>query len=355
MIEKYKVQGVRCRLFCTLSILILAILFPALQSEGREVTDAFGRKFVVSSRPQKVYSTSPPMTYLLYAIDPSMLAGLNNAVREHEKKYLRKEMKTLPILGGWFGQSNTPNIEMILKTKPDIVVVQNFGSVFNARVNQALLKSVPGPVVSVELVTVSDYPRSILYLGSLLGREARAKKLAAYAEKTIAEMKSFRARIPEHKKVSVYYAEGVDGLNTECDVSKRSELINLAGGNNVHHCVIRDAYGMEKVSFEQVMLYNPDVILVFEKAFFQSIFNDSRWQRIRAVKNKRVYLIPNQPFNWFDRPPSFMRLLGVKWLANVLYPDYYRGSVVKDSQRFFKLFLSVDLSDKDATSLIQSR
>ncbi len=60
--------------------------------------------------------------------------------------------------------------------------------------------------------------------------------------------------------------------------------------------------GMEKISFEQVMLYNPDVILVMENVFYKEVFSDPRWQRIKAVKNKKVYLIPNQPFNWFDRP-----------------------------------------------------
>lgn len=343
------------RVLCALTVVILAVLVPAVQSHGREITDVFGRKFSIPDRPQKVFSASPPMTNLLYAIDPSMLAGLNVPVREHEKQYLRKEMQSLPVLGGWFGQANTPNIEMILKVKPEVIIVQKFGSAVSSMVNETVMKAVPTPVVSVKLATVFDYPEVTLYLGRLLGREARAKKLAAYAQKTIADMKSFAASIPEKKKVSVYYAEGVDGLNTDCDVSMHTELINLSGGRNVHHCEARDMYGMEKISFEQVMLYNPDVILVFEDAFYRAIFADSRWQMLRAVKNKKVYLIPNQPFNWFDRPPSFMRLLGAKWLANLLYPERYRTNIVKETQQFFRLFLGVDLTAEEAGRLVQAR
>jgi iron complex transport system substrate-binding protein len=74
------------------------------------------------------------------------------------------------------------------------------------------------------------------------------------------------------------------------------------------------------------------------------------------VRNKKVYLIPNQPFNWFDRPPSFMRLLGAKWVAHRLYPESYgAGILTRETQAFFKLFLRVDLTAKEAESLVQSR
>jgi len=337
------------------AICFFVALALATQSQAKEITDMFGRKFSIADRPKKVYSASPPMTNLLYAIDPSMLAGLTVPVREWEKKYLDKRMLSLPVLGGWYGQGNTPNIEMVMKVMPEVIVVQNFCSSSNASVNETVLKAVPSPLVSVKISTVLDYPEAILYLGRLLGREQRAKKLAAYAQKTIADIKGFTAGMPEEKKVSVYYAEGMNGLNTDCDTSMHTELINLTGGRNVHRCKNRDMFGMEKISFEQVMLYNPDVILVFENVFYRTIFVDSRWQQIKAVRNKRVYLIPNQPFNWFDRPPSFMRLLGAKWLANLLYPERYRIDIVKEVREFFRLFLGVELTAEEAERLARAR
>jgi iron complex transport system substrate-binding protein len=335
------------------ALCLLMILAFAGQSRAREITDMFGRKFSIADRLQKVYSASPPTTNLLYAIDPGILAGLNAPLRENEKRYLRKEIQSLPVLGGWFGQANTPNIEMILKAKPELVVVQKFGSAFTSKTNEMIMKSVPAPVVSVKLRTIFDYPEAILFLGGLLGREARGRELASYAQRTISDMTVFAAATPAPKRVSVYYAEGVDGLNTDCDASMHTELINLTGGRNVHHCEARDVYGMEKVNLEQIMLYDPEVILVMEVSFFNRIFSDRRWQQIRAVKNKRVYLIPNQPFNWFDRPPSFMRLLGAKWLANLLYPERYRIDIVKEARQFYKLFLGVDLTAEEARRLVQ--
>jgi iron complex transport system substrate-binding protein len=338
---------------CALTVVIFTVLAPAAQSQGRVITDMFGKKVSVPDRPQKVYSGSPPVTYMLYTLDPSMLAGLNFPVREWEKRYLRKSMQELPILGGWFGQGEVPNLEMILKINPEIVLVSKHDSAMNDKIDETM-KMVPMPVINVTLDTLSDYPGAFLYLGRVLGRKERAEKLAAYARRTISEMADLEASIPVRKKVSVYYAEGVDGLSTECDSSQHAELISLSGGRNVHRCRTGNLYGMEKISLEQVMLYNPEVMLVMENVFYRAVFSDARWQRVKAVRDKRVYLIPKQPFNWFDRPPSFMRLLGAKWLANLLYPKRYPINTVKEVRRFFRLYLDVELTAEEAERLVRA-
>jgi iron complex transport system substrate-binding protein len=334
-------------------VFLLVLTGLGTLADAREITDTFGRKFSVPDRPQRVYSASPPVTYMLYAIDPSMLAGLNFPVREWEKKYLDKRMQDLPILGGWFGQAQTPNLEAVLKAKPEIIVMMKMGGALRSKTDETVMKTMPMAVVQVALDRLSDYPEAFLYLGTLLGREARAKTLASYARKTISEMAELASAIPDQRRVSVYYAEGVDGLSTDCDTSEHAELINLVGGRNVHHCEERDLYGLESISLEQVILYNPDVILVKEPVFFKAVFSDPRWQRIRAVKAGRVYLIPYEPFNWFDRPPSFMRLLGAKWLAGLLYPERYRADMTHETQEFFRLFLGVSLSVQETREILR--
>ncbi|OPY72662.1 MAG: High-affinity heme uptake system protein IsdE precursor [Syntrophorhabdus sp. PtaU1.Bin058] len=343
----------RCRCILRLfAVFLLMALACTTHSQGREITDMFGKKVPVPDRPQRVFSTSPPITYMLYAIDPSMLVGLNFPVREWEKRYLRKEMQALPVLGGWFGQGATPNLEMVLKVNPEIVIVSKHDSAMNDKVDNAM-RMMPMPVVNVILDSIFDYSEAFRYLGRVLGRGARAEELAVYTRRTLSEATSLAGSVPVQKRVSVYYAEGVDGLSTECDSSQHAELIPLVGGHNVHHCKSGDLFGMDKISLEQIMLYNPEVILVMEGVFYGKVFSDPRWQRIKAVRNKRVYLIPNQPFNWFDRPPSFMRLLGVKWLANLLYPERYRIDIVKEVRAFFKLFLGVELTAEEAKRMME--
>ncbi|MDD2337784.1 MAG: ABC transporter substrate-binding protein [Geobacteraceae bacterium] len=333
----------------TIGLLVAACLEPCV--EAREITDMFGRHFPLPDRVHKVYSASPPDTFLLYAIDPTMLAGLNFPVREKDKRFMHKQVLRLPLIGGTFGEASTPNMEMLFRLDPEMVVVSNDETALSLRVNQRM-KMLKRPVLEMTLARPSDYPEAFLYMGRIIGREERGKKLSDYCRKTLAQAAAFSRSIPNNKKVSVYLAEGVDGLTTECDESRHSELITLAGGANVHRCKARDLFGMEKVSLEQVLIYNPEVILAMDKGFYRRVWNDPRWRRVRAVRNKKVYLIPDQPLNWFDRPPTFMRFIGLKWVMKCLYPKEYRIDIIGESRDFYQLFLGIDVSEGEMKKII---
>lgn len=238
-------------------------------------------------------------------------------------------------------------METFLKVKPDVVIAELCdGMSLNAKAEEVLRKN-GIPVIYVKVDTTRDYPEAFLFLGKLLGREKRAQALSSYGKAAFSEIERVVASLPQSRKRSrVYYAEGVSGLFTECQTSFHAELIELTGAENVHFCS-RGGFkvkGKEAVNLEQVLRYDPDVIIAAEPLFYRSVLQDGRWQNIKAVKTRRVYLTPCLLFNWFDRPPSFMRLLGMKWLAHRLYPDAYRIDIVKEAQAFYRLFLHVEIS-----------
>ena len=137
----------------------------------------------------------------------------------------------------------------------------------------------------------------------------------------------------------MYLAEGKDGLRTECDDSLHVHLLKLAGDLNVHRCHTSCHKGYEPVTLEQVTAYNPDVIIAQDRDFFEKVQSDAAWSKIKAVREGRVYMVPKQPFNWFDRPPSFMRILGLKWLMTRLYPNDYRIDLTARQSLFSTFFL----------------
>lgn len=47
-----------------------------------------------------------------------------------------------------------------------------------------------------------------------------------------------------------------------------------------------------------------------------------------------------------------MRLLGLKWMANHLYPSAYPIDLVAETQRFYQLFLNVTLDEAAARRLL---
>jgi iron complex transport system substrate-binding protein len=334
-------------------IMFLALAAVAARlAVAREITDMAGHMVTLPDSIRKVYAPSPYGSYIMYSVDPSMLSGLNLPIKDEDRKYFPKEVQGLPLIGSLGGQGMAANIEVLLKAKPDLLIMWSAKrSAINAKTEETL-KKLNVPFVYAVAENLYDYPAVYRFLGKILGREEKTERLASYCQKTLADAKATVDRIPVAKRPTVYYAEGVDGLSTECDDSIHVELLRMAGDTNVHRCHTSSHMGMEKVSLEQVMLYNPDVIVAQEKTFFDKVPGDPRWQAIKAVKEGRVYLIPRAPFNWFDRPPSFMRILGLKWLVGCLYPAEQKGDMVKEAKEFYKLFLGVDLSNTEIENIM---
>ncbi|MDD3597624.1 MAG: ABC transporter substrate-binding protein, partial [Sulfuricurvum sp.] len=126
-------------------------------------------------------------------------------------------------------------------------------------------------------------------------------------------------------------------LSSECDGSFHLEPFNYSGAKNALNCRMTSNYGMEKISLENIMLADPDVIVAMEKEFADSLRTNSKWQSLRAVKSGRILTVPSEPFNYISRPPSFMRLMGIRWLIHAFYPDLI-GPIDQEQQRFEKLF-----------------
>ncbi|MCE5335845.1 MAG: ABC transporter substrate-binding protein [Desulfobacteraceae bacterium] len=322
-------------------------------AEGREILDMAGRRVSVPDAITKAYGATPPATYMIYALDPGLLAGLNYPFAALEKRYLKPSVASLPVIGGWFGQGRTPNLETLLAVRPEVMV----GWIWPGQTANEKIEQVAGqlrmPLFYIRLDTLTDYPEAFRSLGDLLRLEKRAEELSDYASRAIQTIVPVAAAIPDEEKVSVYYAEAPDGLSSECDRSPHAELINLAGGRNVYRCAPKNDFGMERISIEQVMAADPEVILAQEKEFADHVYDDPRWRHIRAVKNRRVHLIPKAPFNWFDRPPSFMRLLGVKWLANVLYPERFPLDLSREIGEFYDLFLGLKLDERELAEVLR--
>lgn len=335
-------------------VLALALwLATAVAAQARLITDMTGRAVRVPDRITRVYATSPPATYLLYAIDPGLLVGLNNPPGGPERQFLAPAVRTLPVIGSSVGQGKNLNSELLLKARPDIILVWSWPQPeINARYER-LFRQLGIPVVEVRIDTLRDYPAAFTFLGELLGRRERAASLRRYAEETLRAVDRAVGGIAPGERPAVYYAEGTDGLATEREGSFHAELIGLAGGRNVHRGEALDHYGMEKVALEQVLLYNPQVILAQDGQFLATAARDRRWQAIRAVSEGRVYRIPRLPFNWFDRPPSFMRLLGLRWLANRLHPERFHFAPVAETRRFYRLFLGVEPTDRQLAEILR--
>ena len=343
---------------------ILCLLFISLNisfAMTNEQIDEFISKNSVDIQtlngvPNKVYASNPPLLFLLYAVAPEKVSGINSSFGKREKPYLKESMINQPVVGGFFGQGKIPNMEMLLKLDPDLILV-NSDSKNTQKKFKETLGGINKPMLYLKGYELEDYIDSLEVLGKILDKQDRVKKLIEYSKKTMDISKELNEYIVKNSvvKPKIYYAEDPDGLATECEGSWHTRLIELSGAENVHKCSGNPdatAYGHIKIRFEHVAEYYPYIILIFEKSFYDKIYDDPKWQILKAVKNKRAYYLPREPFSWFDRPPSFMRFIGLKWLINLTHPDVFKFNMNKEVKDFYKLLLEVDVSDNQVKELI---
>lgn len=319
------------------------------------ITDMTGRNLDVPQSINRVLSTAPPTTIAVYVIAPDKLIGVNfDPNKQNGEVYMPEKYRALPNVGGWFGKQ-TGNFETFIAMKPDIILdgdvgVGNFKQTLEER--QQKFGTIPNVGV-LDARNATQYDGSIRFLGTLLGAEEQAASLSEYYNRVMSKVTSRVADIPVNERVRVYYAEGPKGLQTDPAGSMHSELIELAGGVNVADCQIMPGMGMTPVSMEQVTKWNPDVIIVGDPGFFATIYNDTLWKTIPAVKNHRVYLVPQSPFTWFDRPPGVNRIIGIPWTAKVLYPDKFRDlDLPALTKEFYTKFYHYDLTDSEVNNLL---
>lgn len=347
------------------NFLLLALLVNAVLTNpvpAREVTDMVGRTVTVPDTINKVYSPSPQSTLMLYALDPSFLCSFSQGMPGTGwRQLLDPRVRDLPNLGSITGEGLQTNLETLLNTEFDLTVIfpNSEYEVENYAVHSrtaAVFARLNRPYVYIWGVDLVQSPDAFEYLATLVDRTERGKILAAYVRNTIEEAEAVWSQIPPADRPKVYYAVGADGLSTFHHDSMHALILKLAGEVGVH----TDRRGLtsqtgpfhDKISLERIIQYNPDYILAETPAFYNSVYSNPAWRQVRAVRDRQVYLAPRGPFNWTDRPPSFMQALGLKWLMNIIYPEQYDIDIVAESIEFYKLFLWADVTPEEMCKII---
>jgi len=334
----------------TLVASLSASLVAPLPARAASVTDGAGRTVPIPARVERVFPAGPPAAIVLYTAAPALLLGWPRANGAEEREFLLPDVGVRPEVGRVTGRGNTTNLEELLALKPDLIV--DVGSV-NAtyisladRVQQQT--GIPYALLDGRFEAVVASYRIV---GDLVGRQAEAQALTQYAEDTVKTISKRIESLPRERRARVYLARGPRGLETGLGGSINVETIeflaqNVAGGTRG---------GLATVSIEQVLAWNPDVIVAIDRNFADSVFSDPALAPIAAVRTKRVHLAPRLPFGWVDFPPSVNRLIGLWWLAKILYPDKFPEDLRPLTRDFYQQFYHVTPSDAQIQRVLTGR
>lgn len=268
-----------------------------------------------------------------------------------EKSVILEEYHALPN----FGMGDSVNDEAVIAAGPGIAlqVSGSSGGDIDEADQLAERLGIPVVVVSDQL---ADTPAVYRFLGEILGGQEQAEALAVYAEETLQDAAAMQ--IPEERRVRVYYGNKEDSLETVPAGSLHGQVLDLAGAVNVAEVELSGGSRV-RISLEQLLAWDPDVMIVNGEpkanlsgsAAAEGILKNPDFSTLKAVQKGAVYGTPNAPFSWIERPPGPNRIIGARWLAGLLYPDFIDYDVDDEVREFFRLFYHVELSDQQLERL----
>jgi iron complex transport system substrate-binding protein len=314
------------------------------------VADSAGRAVPVPARVTRVFPAGPPAAILLYTLAPQLLIGWPRANRREECVYMLPDICARPEVGRITGRGNTANLEVVLALKPELILdVGSTSPTFVSLAERVQEQTgIPYALLDGRFAAAAAAYET---LGQLIGRPADAEERADYTRRTLGVINERIADIPPERRARVYYARGPRGLETGLGGSINVETIELIARN-----VAGDTRGgLATVSIEQVLLWNPDVIVTIDRDFTTTVRNDPAWAAVKAMREGRVHLSPKMPFGWVDFPPCVNRLIGLWWLAKILYPERFPEDLRELTRDFYRRFYHVTPSDLQIDHVLAGR
>ena len=153
---------------------------------------------------------------------------------------------------------------------------------------------------------------------------------------------------------SVMYCTQEDGLNVLARNSYHSQVLDRMCENVA---VLEDPSSQgsgNEVNLEQMMLWDPEVILFAPGSYYDYVAEDPAWATLQAIRKGHYYEVPSGPYNWMGQPPSSNRILGILWLAQLLYPDLADYDMKAKTMEYYELFYHCTLTEEQYESLLQN-
>ncbi len=321
------------------------------EPETVNFTDSAGREVEVPAKITRIVPSGPMAQIVLFSLAPDLLVGLSGKWNPAAEQYLDTEYYNLPVLGQFYGGKGDLNLEEIANVNPQVII--DIGEPKSSIVEDmdGITEQVGIPAVHIT-ATLETMSEAYRMLGKLLGKEKEAEALAKYCDDVYSKTEDIMEEVGDNGKVNLIYCTGGDGLNVIAKTSFHAEIIDLVS-NNV--AVVEDVSSKgtgNPVDMEQIVLWDPEVIIFDPDSIYSSVAEDKAWQELAAIKNGRFYEVPMGPDNWMGFPPSVNRYMGMIWITQLLYPDEAGYDVYKEASKYYELFYHCKLTEDQYKNLV---
>lgn len=182
----------------------------------------------------------------------------------------------------------------------------------------------------------------IRIVAQCVNAEDHGKVLIKYLQQQLDYVKSKVKDIPADKKVRVQYS-GHDIYHVYTPDTFEHSQIDVAGGVNI----AKDLIGwLPEVSAEQLLIWDPQVIILLNGVDVNAVLNDPKVAGVSAIKNKRVYSLPEASWDY----SSPRALFCMEWLATKLYPERFADvDIEAAADEFYQAVFGVDYTGPSLT------
>lgn len=331
-----------------------SLLFVSFTSlADRTVIDQLGRQVTIPDRVNRVVVLQHQTLNLLVQLDAAddVVGVLSSWKKQLGPEFERfsPRLATIPMPG----DLTQVNLESLLAEHPQVVFVANYAP--PEMISQIEKAGIPVVAISLRRDAQSEKGKlnpqmndeeqaynlglqeGIRLIAKVVNRESQGEALIDYAFKQRETVGARLKDIPVDQRMRVYMAN--PDLTTYGSGKYTGLMMQHAGAINVAATSIK---GYKQVSMEQVLSWNPQVIFVQDRYPDEvtKITRDPVWQGIDAVKNKRVYLMPEYAKAWGYPMPEALAI-GELWMAKQLYPQRFQDIDMNKAandyyQRFYR-------------------
>ncbi|MEM8875897.1 MAG: ABC transporter substrate-binding protein [Planctomycetota bacterium] len=275
------------------------------------VEDERGRTLTFDTSPQRFAACSS------FALETLMALGVEPVVRIHTPPVFPPEAESIPVVAR--SHSTGPDVEMLIATAPDAILLHNVFGEFADTVQS----SVGVPVVLHQVKSLADIDRYVGMLGRLAGKTDRANELLGELHATIDWMRNQPqpARAPK--------ALALLGTSDTWYAYRRNafmgDLLEVLGVENV--AAEAEAHAKHRtlapLDLERIVEQDPDVLFVIpyggvDPDTIENFMAHPAFASLRAVRDGRVYVLTDRIYSSHAGLRSGEAL---RTLYGLIYPD----------------------------------
>lgn len=319
--------------------------------DSHKVVDTSGRVVWVPNKVNRIAALYAPIGYII------TLLGDGNKIVAVPGGLQRDKLLTtivpsvahaiVPQGGGKI------NIEELANAQPDVVFIN--GDTANDPAQLQKLDQLHIPYLYIDFHSIKQQEKAIELIANILGEEAKATKYINYYNNQINLVENRIKTIPMSKRVKVYHSIN-EATRTDTPDTISADWLKAAGAVDVSvNQKLKMIENNYFASVEQILLWNPSVILANEQGVDGYIRANDQWQSVSAVKNNKVYLLPSGITRW-GHPESVEVPLVTLWTAKLLYPDKFKDiNMEVETKKFYQTFFSINLNNQQIAEILSGK